>query len=95
MISRKLLLALMCIIISFHAKALFAEWHKEEVDKARTFDVVLDKAIAIGSDGVIHIAYGGNQLYYAFYDGTNCVCFQKVSDRSGMKLRDGFASLIH
>ncbi len=23
------------------------------------------------------------------------VCIQKVSDRSGMKLRDGFASLIH
>lgn len=48
-------------------------WGKTTVDQGRIFS---HTSLAIGSDGKVHIAYGGGaygggQLYYAVWDGTS------------------------
>ena len=42
-------------------------WPKTIVDKGRVFSYT---SMAVGSNGRVHIAYGGKQLFYAVWDGS-------------------------
>ncbi|MEJ2737084.1 MAG: hypothetical protein P8189_26560, partial [Anaerolineae bacterium] len=42
----------------------------ERVDAPRYFAAMSDHSLALDSSGQLHIAYGGDNLYYAWYDGS-------------------------
>jgi hypothetical protein len=49
---------------------LFAEWTIEGVDTPKHFDDLTQRSIALDSNNHPHIAYGGDHLYHAYYDGS-------------------------
>ncbi len=46
-------------------------WSLERVDAPRLFFNMTDHTIRADSGGAVHVAYGGDHLYYARYDGTD------------------------
>ena len=46
-----------------------AVWTTETVDDPSGFSNLSSRTIALDSNGNPHIAYGGEDLYYAYYDG--------------------------
>ena len=51
------------------AADLEGDWVIECVDCPKHFDAMTDRSLRLDSDGNPHIAYGGDHLYYAWYDG--------------------------
>ncbi len=45
-------------------------WNTEAVDAPKYFDQFSSRAIAVDASGHPHVVYGGDHLYYAYYDGT-------------------------
>ena len=45
-------------------------WHIQRVDAPRYFLNMRDRSLRLNAQGHPHIAYGGDSLYYARYDGT-------------------------
>ena len=45
-------------------------WHIECVDCPKCFTEMTDRALALDTNGWPHVVYGGNHLYYAWFDGT-------------------------
>lgn len=74
MIGKSCLLILFLSLVSLlliTAKTSGATWTTESVDAPKTFSGFYSKkALAVDINGHPHIAYGGQYLYYAFYDGT-------------------------
>ena len=46
-------------------------WDIYQVDAPKLFTNMRDHSLAFDSSGRPHVAYGGDHLYYAWYDGTN------------------------
>jgi hypothetical protein len=44
-------------------------WHIECVDCPKWFEDMTDRSLRLDKDGYPHIAYGGDHLYYAWFDG--------------------------
>ena len=60
------------ISLVFLAFPVYADgWTIEYVDQSRTFDMMTDRSLALDGTGRPHVAYGGHQLNYAYYDGTS------------------------
>ncbi len=53
------------------AKTSGATWTTEAVDAPKIFTDFYSRSLAVDTDDHPHIAYGGDHLYYAFYDGTS------------------------
>ena len=45
-------------------------WQQEYIEESSSFESITDCGIAIDADGNIHMAYGGMDLNYAWYDGS-------------------------
>ena len=56
------------LISSSNSSALLG-WQIERIVHGKSFSDMRDRTIAIDGNGVIHITYGGDHLYYAYYDG--------------------------
>ncbi len=65
-----------------------ANWSIEPVDAPRYFALMGDRSLALDAAGNPHIAYGGDALYYAWFDGT--AWHTEVVDAAG----GGFTSLV-
>ena len=61
-----ILIALLCF-----ATTVSATWIHEYVDDPVNFTENSNRAIVLDSNGYPHIAYGGGNLYYTFFDGTD------------------------
>ena len=46
-------------------------WSLQRVDAPRLFFNMTNRSIRADSGGAVHVAYGGDHLYYARYDGTD------------------------
>jgi hypothetical protein len=67
---KKIALLIICCTFVFSCKdQVDASWHMEEVDAPRAFGQLHERSMAISSNGTVHIAYGGDHLYHAWYDG--------------------------
>jgi hypothetical protein len=44
-------------------------WEVETVDRAKLFRSMEDRSLALDADGHPHIAYGDDNLFYAWHDG--------------------------
>ncbi len=44
-------------------------WMTERIADGKTFNSFTDRALAVDSQGHLHVVYGGERLYYALYDG--------------------------
>lgn len=58
------------MLLSFTGSETFAQWSIEAVDSPKYFDFLTSRAIVTDSAGNPHIVYGGDNLYYAYHDGT-------------------------
>ncbi len=63
-----LLIPLLIFVLSCENQ-VDASWHMEEVDAPHLFGQFHERSMAISPDGTVHIAYGGDHLYHAWYDG--------------------------
>lgn len=71
--SRRMLiiLSLTCLLALVATSPVLAQadgWPTECLDCPRYVVNLNDRAMAIGADGRLHAAYGGDYLYYAWYD---------------------------
>jgi len=48
-----------------------SRWVTESVDVSKTFADMRDNSLALDAADHPHVAYGGDQLYYAYHDGAN------------------------
>ena len=64
-------------------------WASQAVDAPRLFNYMGDRSLRLDSNDHAHIAFGGDHLYYAYYDGSNWN-FETVDPADGVGL---FASL--
>ena len=74
MIGKSCLLTLFLFLVSLlliTAKTSGATWTTEAVDAPKIFTDFYSRSLTVGTDDHPHIAYGGDHLYYAFYDGTS------------------------
>ena len=46
-------------------------WSIQQVDAPKHFAYMTDRSLALDGNAHPHIAYGGDHLYYAYYDGSN------------------------
>ena len=46
-------------------------WTTERVEDGKAFWNMPDRSLALDTAGRPHIAYGGDHLYYGYYDGTS------------------------
>ncbi len=60
-------LMLFCLIMFSSAHA---QWTQECIDCPRNFSGMMDRSLILDSAGNPHIAYGGDNLYYAWFDTT-------------------------
>jgi hypothetical protein len=65
----KILLLMIALLFTVFPAVSFAAWTLEEVDAPRTFGGLEQRAIAIDSFNHPHIAYGGDHLYHAYFEG--------------------------
>ncbi len=56
-------------------------WHIQRVDTPRFFQEMTDRSLRLDAQNHPHIAYGGDFLYYAWYDGTQW--HSEIVDDSG------------
>ena len=73
MSKNRLLLSLCLIVFAlvlFQVNTSEAAWKKKVVDDKRKFSNFYSRAIAVDASNHPHIAYGGDHLYYAYYDGS-------------------------
>ena len=59
-------------LLSVNIYQVKADWHIEGVDAPHLFGYTTNRFIAITDNGIVHIAYGGDHLYYASFDGSTC-----------------------
>ena len=64
------LVPLLLVFMLFSGRALALTWHTEYVEAPKFF-LTMRHYLALDSQGHPHLAYGGDYLYYAYYDGTN------------------------
>ena len=57
------------LLIFLNVSLVQSEWHIEGIDTPPYLEVFSIQGIALGSDGVAHIAYGGDHLYHAHSAG--------------------------
>ena len=60
-----LFFAFLCIFGFLNANPVKADWVIEGVDTPHRFDVTR-RSIAVSTDGIVHIVYGGDKLYHAY-----------------------------
>ena len=68
--TKAIVFAFCLIVIFLNIRIADATWYIEGVDTPPLFYDMTDRTIAITDDGVVHIAYGGDHLYYAYHDGS-------------------------
>jgi hypothetical protein len=74
-------LALLLVVGTATAPAAGYDWVIEVVDGGKTFSEMTDRSLRLDAQGHPHIAYGEDQLYYAFHDGS--AWQHEVADSSG------------
>lgn len=62
------MLAIVNLALFFCVSSVNA-WTIEAVDTPRNFSYSSSRSIAVDKNGYVHIAYGGEHLYHAYYDG--------------------------
>ena len=67
---RIIFLCVFTATLFFILKTTMAQWVTETVDNPKYFSDFGPRSIAIDSNNHPHIAYGGDHLYYAYYDGS-------------------------
>ena len=48
-------------------------WSTERADASRFFDNLTNRSMAVDTSGYPHMAYGGDHLYHAWFNGTNWI----------------------
>ncbi len=69
---KKLGIVASCLVVVLcHAYQSNAAWVTKGVDTPRPyFEGIDQRAIAVASDGTVHVAYGGDHIYHAYNDGS-------------------------
>ncbi len=57
------------VIFILESSAVSAQWTVESVDAPKNFHNLYSRSLALDANDHPHIAYGGDHLYYAVYDG--------------------------
>ena len=68
-----------CAIFLLMPKATTATWSVESIDTSKYFRELSSRALAIDGSGYPHIAYGKQQLYYTYYDGSSW-CYETADE---------------
>jgi hypothetical protein len=74
---------LLIVLFVFLPSMVFAVWTIEDVDAPKNFSFFYPRAIALDGSGKPHIAYGGDHLYHAYFDGTQWQ-YETVDNFSGV-----------
>ena len=72
---------LFIVLFAFLPSMALAAWTIEDVDAPKYFSDIYPRAIALDSSDRPHIAYGGDHLYHAYFDGIQWQ--YEVADNAG------------